>query len=245
MWKIVAASVAGTGHDRAGNQDAVGFVPDDGVGELVRVAVADGHGAAMYERSARGARMAVEAALADPLGSAADASLQGMMRGALLRWEEAVDADLRANPHEMERDVYGTTLLVVSADATTVACAQLGDCQVLTVDGAGKVTSPIPDDPRLTGNLTTSLTGAYPIGNTRYARLAADGIRLLLVCTDGYENSFADQRSFFQAASDFADIIDRHGLGVVRKELRGWLVETMSGGSGDDTTVALVIKGHD
>jgi serine/threonine protein phosphatase PrpC len=245
MWTILAASVAGTGHERADNQDAFGFEPDDGVGQLVRVAVADGHGAAMYERSARGARMAVAAALADPLGSAADASLQGMMRGALLRWEEAVDADLRANPHPMERDVYGTTLIVVSADATTVACAQLGDGRILAVDGAGKVTSPIPDDPRLTGNLTTSLTGADPIGDTRYARLAADDIRLLLVCTDGYENSFTDGRTLFQAASDFADILDRHGLGVVREELRGWLAETMSGGSGDDTTVALMINGRD
>jgi serine/threonine protein phosphatase PrpC len=245
MWRIVAESVAGTKHDRADNQDAYGFIPDDGVGELVRVAVADGHGAEMYERSARGARMAVEAALADPLSSAADASLQGMMRSALMGWEEAVDADLKANPHPMERDVYGTTLLVVSADATTVACAQLGDGRVLVIDGAGKVTSPVPDDPRLTGNLTTSLTGADPIGDTRYARLAADNIRLLLVCTDGYENSFADERSFFQAASDFADIIDSHGLGVVREKLRGWLTETMSGGSGDDTSVALIVKGRD
>ncbi|HUG74193.1 MAG TPA: protein phosphatase 2C domain-containing protein, partial [Acidimicrobiia bacterium] len=77
MWRIAAESVAGTGYDRAGNQDAFGYRPDHGGGELVRVAVADGHGAAMYERSARGAELAVEAALVDPLGSAADASLQG------------------------------------------------------------------------------------------------------------------------------------------------------------------------
>lgn len=245
MWTVLAASVAGIGHDRNHNQDAFGFLPDGGTGELVRVAVADGHGAPMYERSARGARLAVEAALADPLGSAADASLQGMMRSALLRWEEAVDADLRSNPHAMERDVYGTTLMVVAADASTVACAQLGDGRVLVVDHDGEVTSPIPEDPRLVGNLTTSLAGPDPIGDTRFARLAADDIRLVLVCTDGYENSFADTRALFRAASDFADIADHHGLGVIRGELRGWLTETMTGGAGDDTTVALIVKGRE
>lgn len=242
MWTVVAASVTGSKHTDGANQDAYGFVPDSGSGERVRVAVADGHGASAYERSAKGAQLAVRAALFEDLDSAHDASPEGIMRGCVLRWRDSVEADLEESPHSMGREAYGTTLIVVSADQDTVACAQIGDGRVLVVDRTGDVSSPLPEDPRLVGNVTTSLAGANPMSDARFSRIPADGVHVALVCSDGYENSFAGEEAFFQAATDFADIVDTHGLGVVRAELRGWLTETMAGGSGDDTTVALVVR---
>lgn len=65
MWYVVAASVQGAAHKRAGkpNQDAVGFHPVDGAEKIVVAAVADGHGSAKAFRSATGSELAIESAI--------------------------------------------------------------------------------------------------------------------------------------------------------------------------------------
>lgn len=61
-WRVIGSSVRGASHVRAGieNQDAIGWIPPDGIGARVVVSVADGHGNPKSFRSAAGARLAVE-----------------------------------------------------------------------------------------------------------------------------------------------------------------------------------------
>jgi Protein phosphatase 2C len=61
-WRVIGSSVQGASHVRAGlgNQDAIGWIPAEGIGAKVVVSVADGHGSPKSFRSATGARLAVE-----------------------------------------------------------------------------------------------------------------------------------------------------------------------------------------
>ncbi|MFQ5517682.1 MAG: PP2C family serine/threonine-protein phosphatase [Acidimicrobiia bacterium] len=241
MWYVAAATVAGPSHAATGNEDAVEFLPAAGIGRRVQVAIADGHGGEAYIRSGIGARLAVGAALSELTHHHArnGIDLDAITRRIVERWRRLVDADLERDPIDGGMRTYGTTLLAVAAEEDLIACSQIGDGHILLVDDSGLVSSPLPDDPRLVGNLTTSLAGSEPIRDARMEVLTADSIRLVLACTDGYENSFADEASFFQAASDLLTIAEEHGVEVIRRQLPAWLAETTSAGSGDDTSVAV------
>src|SRR4051812_1331955 len=65
-WRVSGVSVRGAGHVRGGlpNQDALAWLPADGTGLPLSVAVADGHGSAKSFRSEVGARQAAELAAA-------------------------------------------------------------------------------------------------------------------------------------------------------------------------------------
>lgn len=111
-YRIVGSSVRGASHIRAGqpNQDAIRWLPEDGVGRPVMVAVSDGHGSAKCFRSDRGSMLAVLTAtevLKEFLaGQSAWPTLTAVKRGAeetlpqqlVRRWQEAVEADLAREP---------------------------------------------------------------------------------------------------------------------------------------------------
>jgi hypothetical protein len=64
----------------------------------------------------------------------------------------------------------------------------------------------------------------------------------VLLTTDGYPNSFVNDAEFLKAAASLRRIGRDHGWGYVREELGGWLEEASEKGSGDDVTVALVVR---
>jgi serine/threonine protein phosphatase PrpC len=136
---------------------------------------------------------------------------------------------------------YGSTLITVAVTPTVVYYLQLGDGDILTVWPGGEVRRPIPVDQRLIGNETTSLC----LDNAwREFRVAADLAgrlpRMVLMCTDGYANSFRDEGGFEQVGTDLLPIVERHGLDAVAERLEGWLTETAQQGAGDDATLAVI-----
>ncbi|MBF0536866.1 MAG: protein phosphatase 2C domain-containing protein [Nitrospirae bacterium] len=66
LYKAFGKSVTGASHKRSGlpNQDAIGWSEGDSSGQPLVLAVSDGHGSHRCFRSDRGAKFAVEAALA-------------------------------------------------------------------------------------------------------------------------------------------------------------------------------------
>ncbi len=58
---------------------------------------------------------------------------------------------------------------------------------------------------------------------------------LILVSTDGYANSFADDAGFLQVGSDLLNILRAQGLDEVTANLDGWPAEASEQGSGDVT----------
>jgi hypothetical protein len=257
-------------HSRAGqpNQDALAWRPPSGSGDFLVVAVADGHGGSKGFRSEIGARLAVGVAMdvlvervADLHPQASDerpGSLWPLLREITGWWATAARADLAERPFterelqpleeqamggtdELERNpllAYGSTLMTVAVTPTAVYYLQLGDGHILTVWPGGEVRRPIPVDQRLLGN-SLCLDKAW-----REFRVAADLAghlpQMVLVCTDGYANSFLDEGAFEQVGTDLLPIVERQGLDAVAKSLEGWLTETTQLGSGDDATLAVI-----
>ncbi len=111
-WRVIGSSVRGASHVRGGleNQDAIGWIPAEGIGGRVAVSVADGHGSPKSFRSATGARLAVEVsqALAAELLTAPggpvelswvkDRLEQDAPRRVVREWRARVEEDLARSP---------------------------------------------------------------------------------------------------------------------------------------------------
>ncbi|MEP7199158.1 MAG: PP2C family serine/threonine-protein phosphatase, partial [Chloroflexota bacterium] len=65
---------------------------------------------------------------------------------------------------------------------------------------------------------------------------------LIVLATDGYANSFADENGFLQVGSDLLELIRSDGLDAVNANLSAWLDEASQLGSGDDITLAIVSR---
>lgn len=265
--RVVGASATGSAHRRSGmpNQDAVRWSSNAARGSPVTVAaVADGHGGPRSFRSADGARLAAECAI-EVLGHHAEVIDAATLRALTERWAEAVREDVASRPigdderttarargRSLAMDTietaplvaYGTTLLAVVVSETAVHYLQLGDGDILAITNDGHVHRPLPTDDRLLGDRTTSLSQRDAWRDVRLVHVDRhEAPRLVLLCTDGYTDSFVDDDAFFQAGTDFLAMVDRDGIDVVGSRLETWLAETTELGAGDDATVALVDVG--
>jgi len=265
-WHMLYASVRGAAHRRNGlpNQDAVRI---SRTGPGLVLALADGHGSATSFRSQQGARLAVAVALQVaarwpelPTAShhkrrAEDDWPKELVRG----WQAVVDARLGRRPftaaemnplepsarQRLERNprlAWGSTLLSVILTPSSILYLQLGDGDLLVVDDNGQVNRPLPADPRLLGNETTSLCApeAWREARVYCQTLVAAPPALILAATDGYANAFRDDAGFRQVASDLWVMLRDEGQAAVQAQLAGWLNETSAQGSGDDISVGIL-----
>jgi len=139
---------------------------------------------------------------------------------------------------------YGTTLLAAAMTPESLLLLQLGDGDILTVTGEGVVDRPLPDDPRLAGNATTSLGARDAAGDFRSAAipLTEAGPALVMLSTDGYGNSFEVDAGFRQVGSDLLAMIRAEGSEAVQANMEGWLESASARGSGDDVTLAILCR---
>ena len=270
-WRVLTAVARGAAHELAGRplEDAAGFAahPPDGPRWLA-VAVADGHGGRPHFRSGRGSELAVEAGLqvaretaarlaaggsVAELRSAARAELVPEMIG---RWRRAVERDLSERPWgSQERlllsgggDVtvpYGSTLLLAVVAAPWLMLCQIGDGDVVMVGADGMASLPVPGDPRLDGNSTTSLCQPDAADSFRVAvvDLAASQVAALLLATDGFGNAQTADPWYQPVGSDLVRLARDHGVAWVREQLPLWAARcASSAGSGDDTAMALLLR---
>ncbi len=179
------------------------------------------------------------------------------------RWREAVTRHLKDNPitaeeletlekqrdpkarRAIERDpviAYGATLLSVLLTSGFILYLQLGDGDILTVAENGEVTRPIPHDPRLMANETTSLcmNDAWREVRISFQALYGPHPSLILLSSDGYANSFVNDAAFIKVGTDILDILRTDGLEVVEQSLETWLTDASRAGSGDDITLGLI-----
>ncbi len=180
-------------------------------------------------------------------------------------WDEMVAAHLQRQPltaedlaqlalekgsqkaEDVERNpalAYGATILGVLLTDSFLLYVQLGDGDILEVDPQGQVSRPIPDDPRLLGDRTTSLCtpNAWRDLRVRFQAFSSQPPALILLSTDGYANSFRDEASFLQVGTDLLEIIRSQGLDAVQENLPAWLSEASQAGSGDDVTLGIICR---
>lgn len=258
-WQVVGESVRGALHERNGlpNQDAICWLPAEGKGASIVLAVADGHGSARYSRSHIGASLAVESAVqlvqefldshSDNLSLLKDATEDWLPRALVRKWTELVTEHCNADPlndNEESLVAYGATLIVAAVSERFALYLQLGDGEILTVSESGEVTRPLTRDDRLFGNETTSLCApeAWRDFRVSFQPLTHSSPALILLSTDGYPNSFRHESGFFKVGSDILNMIREHGLDMVKDNLAGWLSDSTHAGSGDDVTLGILIS---
>lgn len=162
-------------------------------------------------------------------------------------YEHATDNPLPENKTSAQPDVpverrYGATLLAALLTPKLHLYIQLGDGDILTVSEKGEVTRPpfLPDS-HLLANHTTSLCSkeAWRFVRIHFQPIVERPPVFVMLATDGYANSFADDADFEQVAKDLYTAIQRDGSAAVADHLPGWLETTSKEGSGDDISVVL------
>jgi len=160
--------------------------------------------------------------------------------------EEKSGAGTRKLIEENPLLAYGTTSLTVAMEEDFVLYLQLGDGDILNVSAAGEVTKPLPEDARLLANETTSMCLPKAENDFRFFVQKISGEQspaLILLSTDGYLNSFANEPGFFQAGTDILNMLAaENGFDTVNENLKAWLEEATQMGSGDDCTVGIVYR---
>ena len=270
-WQIHAASVTGAAHVEDGrpNQDAVAhqLLTLPGGSDLLVVAIADGHGDSRHFRSDRGAKMAVAAGIAAMRawsagisGSPAEikqSARRGLVPGIVAGWNAAVAADLagdqltaaeRVMLAELElppQTAYGSTLLIGAFTDDHALFAQIGDGNIVAVGPDGRAMSPVPGDGGPDKNHTASLcqadaSTAFRIG---VIQLAVRPVFAALLATDGFGNAQVQDPWQADVATDLANLGLDHGQGWFAAQVPGWAAQcASSAGSGDDSTIALVVN---
>jgi serine/threonine protein phosphatase PrpC len=260
MWRAIGRSVRGASHRRGRipNQDAIAWVPASGTGSPLILGVADGHGAQASFRSDTGSALAVEVATAllgefleqeagAGLGQLASA-VRSIPRELIARWRRAVDDHAGKNPipvNGARGDIaiaYGSTILAAAVTEEFVVLLQLGDGDILLVSADGEVRRPWPRDGRYLGGETPSLCSedAWTQVRVDIQAFAPEAHQLILLCTDGYANSFREDDGFLRTGRDILEIIQQEGIGRVEQDLEDWLWEASELGSGDDITSGLL-----
>jgi serine/threonine protein phosphatase PrpC len=137
---------------------------------------------------------------------------------------------------------YGTTLIAVAVADTFVIYLQLGDGEIVSITTQAEITRPLPKDDRLFANETTSLcaTEAWRDFQVGFQAITNSRPALILLATDGYPNSFRDERGFLQAGLDILQTLRSEGVSRVRNSLESWLRDTTKVGSGDDVTLGIL-----
>jgi serine/threonine protein phosphatase PrpC len=159
---------------------------------------------------------------------------------------ERLEAEAGANARQAVEThpflAYGTTVLAAAVTPFALLYLQLGDGDLLVVSPTGEVSRPLPRDPRLLANETTSLCMPEAWKEMRVAidPLTEATPALVLLATDGYANSFRDEAAFLQVGPDLVNLLRSDGWEVVQASLPRWLAETSEAGSGDDITVGLL-----
>jgi serine/threonine protein phosphatase PrpC len=181
------------------------------------------------------------------------------------RWKTAVEADLQHEPFTEEELggvetkagpaarqlvethpllAYGATALVIGLTQSFIIYLQLGDGEIMTVSETGDVLKPLPEDENLIANETTSLCLDTAAQDFRFAcqPLPEPPPALILMTTDGYANSFADEAGFLKVGSDILEMLRADGFDVVNRSVKSWLEEATQSGSGDDCTLAIICR---
>jgi serine/threonine protein phosphatase PrpC len=138
---------------------------------------------------------------------------------------------------------YGSTLLCALVSEDFVAYLQIGDGDIFELRG-DEVRSPLPEDVRNLANETASLCEPRAWRSFRHGfrRLAGNPPEAILLATDGYTNSFADDRDCSTTTSALFRSLRADGPGRFQEHLPGWLATASRQGSGDDITLALLFR---
>lgn len=137
--------------------------------------------------------------------------------------------------------MYGTTLLGLVITREFNFVFQIGDGDILYVDGDGAKSVLEPE--KILGVETHSLSkkDAWKNALTRVInRDTEEDIPFMyMLTTDGMANSFVSEAEFHKSCCEYFKMIREHGYKTVEENLPGWLSETSAMGCGDDISAVI------
>ena len=259
----IAKSICGISHSF--NEDSV-LLTKIGKHAIV-AAVSDGHGSEKCFRSQNGSRFAVKALenifQTMPFTKNIDAAklttelLPSMI---VQQWKKLVDEDLEYYPYSStEQSVecmenhylpYGCTLLGCYITPQYGIFIQIGDGDMFALfDENESITKKlVSEDERLTGEATTSLCLPEAENDFRISVIdfTESRLKVIILGTDGLENSYSTDMDLFAWASDIDDIMyQENGRDMIDENLSKWLDEVSVNGSGDDISMAIIVMEKD
>jgi len=254
-WSAVGNCVQGNSHIKNDIpcQDALRI---ERLGRFQIVCLSDGHGSSSCPYSAEGAQAAVDTAFevfasiledeGDSFHTISSNKDIWLPKQIEKHWKHKIQK-LHQETREEEPfkyELYGATLLSLIAADDFVFALQLGDGDILSIQ-------PQPDDLLIEwfippdGGLGPETNSLCQDDCWQYMTAQITSIEAkapsFLMSTDGYANSFADDKGFKKAGADFYELWKDRGLPYIEENLAGWLMESSAQGSGDDITLALVV----
>jgi Protein phosphatase 2C len=240
MWKIIGASVTGTGHQARGTgcEDMTGWISDL---DLTCLAVADGAGSRPLAR--RGAITAVNCALWAARLYTGRADMPDPAD-----WLNHAFSDVRgqiATIAEAEgRDAgdYAATLGVAILTSTVVCAGQVGDTIVVAGgDGRYRTVAPAPHAEYV--NETDFVTDEGALNKLRIAVLPIEEVDAIVVSTDGLQfKILADLTSRAPFVPFFEDLVSYARSAHASNEgIREWLAQ-LEDQTGDDKSLIVAVR---
>lgn len=256
-WQAGGLSVCGASHRSANrpNEDAFGYRHVHGRPDSLVVAVSDGHGAAVHEHAAIGARLAVASALtamedhmSAPQGLPEIATLSSTI---VQRWRLSVDRYCAEQNIALvegpQRYVpFGATLVCAAVDAHRLVTLQIGDGDLFTAYSDGSLRRPMRDDLRWQKHRTFSLClEDAPRLARGYAAVRHPGDawpNFLFLSTDGIANSYLRRGDFLAIVQSYRSLA-KEGIATALSGADCWLEDVTTCGSGDDVTMCVAVRG--
>lgn len=267
-YALISKSIRGASHVRSGkpNQDSYKIAQESGA---LILAAADGHGSDTCPHSKSGSVIAVNVfckTMSDYCRQYAgdfDALRVLFSREGDTAIARSIDAEwkrrvTKAHSYKLKQIItptawgedkesvwklYGTTLLGVVITPPFVFAYQLGDGDIAYADE--KEVKHIITGDKLLGTETYSLSkpDSWQKAITSVVSLPNSEIRhAFMLSTDGFSNSYRDEKVFLQTVADYYKAIVDHGVDAVNSNIKSWLNETSKGGSGDDITVLIAFN---
>lgn len=265
--EIYGESVQGASHIRNGVvcQDSYKYVKISD--EVTVIAVADGHGSDSCPFSKTGSKIAtnvfcrVMIDLYKNFSENMDFFVTYLNREGEVKVAQAIDTEWKRriwkahtdNKREKPTDEngeldkaavykqYGTTLLGLMITPSFIFAFQIGDGDILHIDGT-EIHSVIQGD-KILGTETHSLckmdAWKKAISMVRMRDSSEELPYLYLMSTDGFANSYRSEADFHVTCRDYYNLIQEHGFNAVTANIKDWLNETSELGCGDDITVVM------
>ncbi len=178
----------------------------------------------------------------------------------LARWYTQVDNDIACEPFQPEElakvsekykqryasgqynaKAYGTTLIAVCMTNEGWFGIHIGDGKCVELLENGTLCEPIPWDEACEQNITTSICDSDAIEEFRYV-IQKDSPAAIFIGSDGIDDSYSSEMELHELYRNIFIVFAEHGAEVGSNEVRDYLPKITRRGSGDDVSIAGVIR---
>ena len=178
----------------------------------------------------------------------------------LARWYTQVDNDIACEPFQPEElakvsekykqryasgqynaKAYGTTLIAVCMTSEGWFGIHIGDGKCVELLENGTLCEPIPWDEACEQNITTSICDSDAIEEFRYV-IQKDSPAAIFIGSDGIDDSYSSEMELHELYRNIFIVFAEHGAEVGSNEVRDYLPKITRRGSGDDVSIAGVIR---